>query len=565
MKLKKYVLLGLACTLLGITNLNAQTKDFDFSKLENKIFDTTLDNGLKLIICPNHDAPVVSMTTWANVGGSDDPKGYSGLAHMFEHMAFKGTTTIGVTDYAKEIVKIAKEDALNDAIREERSKGLLCDNKKMEQLQNELSKAINKFHKYMPEYKDLIIDVQKSKADEFIARFARIYTPIVVILAILTLVIGGAVATLTKAPNPWMTWVHTGLEILVIGCPCAIVISVPLAYFSAIGLCSKHGIVVKGGSYLDKLSNMGKLITDKTGTLTHGSFTIQNIHCNECSEKELLYYVLPIESLSNHPIGKAIIHDYKKSKKASVKNFLEIPGLGCSGIVEGKEVLVGNDKMMLDHKVSYKSCTDNGSIVYVAINKEYKGYILLSDTIKDDAQPMVDLLHSKGVEMILLTGDKEENAKEICLKLGIDRWHSELLPEQKTDILEDEMRDYDKSVAFIGDGINDAPSIIRSDIGIAMGGIGSDVAVENADVIIMNDDPAKVYDALHIARMGRRTSIFNIVFALSVKLAVFVLALVFHNENFMMYVAIAADTGLTVLLVLNSLLLLYRPVKRKMQ
>lgn len=408
---------------------------------------------------------------------------------------------------------------------------------------------------------------KKSKADEFIAKFAKIYTPIVVILALVVFVFGGLISSLINKDNTlWLTWLHTGLEVLVIGCPCAIVISVPLAYFSAIGLASKHGIVVKGGNYIDSLANMGKLITDKTGTLTHGSFTIQKIETFDIDKELFLDYLIAIESLSTHPIGKAIVHDYKKRKTtAKVKYFNEIAGLGCVASVKDKQVIAGNDKLLDKYKITFNPCNENGSIVYLVIDKKCVGYVVLSDTIKEDAQPMVDLLHSQGVEIILLTGDNEENAKEICSKLGIDRYHYKLLPEDKTNILEKEMENTDKSVAFIGDGINDAPSIIRSDVGIAMGGIGSDIAVENADMIIMNDDPAKVYDAMIIAKKGKRTSIFNICFALTIKLVVFVLALIFKDERFMMYVAILADTGLTVLLVINSLLLLYHPIKRKIK
>lgn len=408
---------------------------------------------------------------------------------------------------------------------------------------------------------------KKSKADEFIAKFAKIYTPIVVGLAIIVFLFGGLISSLINKDNSlWFTWLHTGLEVLVIGCPCAIVISVPLAYFSSIGLASKHGIVVKGGNYLDKLANMGKLITDKTGTLTHGSFTIQKIVAHDIDKDKFLHYLISIESMSNHPIGKAIVHDYKTRKNlAKVRDFNEISGFGCVGTINGKHIIAGNEKLLHKYKIDFKTCKENGSIVYLAIEKKFVGYVLLSDTIKEDAQPMVDLVHSQGVEIVLLTGDNEANASEICSKLGIDRFHARLLPEQKTQYLEKEMENYDKSVAYIGDGINDAPSIIRSDIGIAMGGIGSDIAVENADVIIMNDDPAKVYDAMMVAKMARRTSLFNIVFALLIKLVVFVLALVFKDESFMMYVAIGADTGLTVLLVINSLLLLYRPIKRKIK
>ncbi len=404
---------------------------------------------------------------------------------------------------------------------------------------------------------------KKSKADVFISKFAKFYTPIIVALAVLTLVIGGFFS------SNWPEWVHTGLEVLVIGCPCAIVISVPLAYFSGIGLASKFGIVVKGTNYLDELARLGKLITDKTGTLTHGSFSVQIVKPNGVTSEELMNYILAAECLSNHPIGKAICHGHKVKKLASEQiNYSEIPGLGAKTSWKGKTIIAGGEKMMNENGIQFVQAIEVGSVIYCAVDNRYIGYVVLADTIKDDAQPMVDLLHSEGVEIILLTGDHEDNAKEICNKIGIDRWHSELLPEQKTIILEKEMKNCNKAVAFIGDGINDAPSIIRSDIGIAMGGIGSDIAVENADIVIMNDDPAKVYDAMVIAKKARATSIFNIAFALCVKGAVFIStiltsALMPNPPEFMMYIAVLSDTGLTVILVINSLLLLYSKIKRK--
>ena len=399
---------------------------------------------------------------------------------------------------------------------------------------------------------------QKTKADEFIAKFARIYTPFVVGLALVTFLIGGLIS------REWETWVHTGLEILVIGCPCAIVISVPLAFFSAIGLASKNGIVIKGANYLDKLLEMGVLITDKTGTLTHGSFEINKIEAVNGNKDELLEYLYAAECLSKHPIGKAICHNVKTTNLASkVTNFNEIAGLGIIAEFEGKSIIAGGEKLLKQEGVDMTPVAETGTIVYCAVDKKYVGYVSLSDVIKDNAQPMVNLLHSKGIDIVLLTGDKEDNAKQICNKLGIDRWYSELLPEDKMKYLEKELSSTNKAVAFIGDGINDAPSIIRSDIGIAMGGMGSDIAVENADIIIMNDDPAKVYDSIDIASKARNTSLFNIIFALFIKLAVYVLALFFGEASWMMYVAILADTGLTVLLVINSLLLLYRKVHRK--
>ena len=398
---------------------------------------------------------------------------------------------------------------------------------------------------------------KKSKADEFIAKFAKVYTPIIVLLSILLF---GVLAIIYK---DWEMPLYLGLELLVTGCPCAIVISVPLAYFSAIGLASKNGIVIKGTNYLDEFVDMGVLITDKTGTLTHGSFAIQKISPKNVSEKELIEFLHAAECLSNHPIGKAICHGYNlKSLAAQQSNFQEIPGRGVATTYKNKDIIAGNYLFLKDAGVDVDEIKETGVIIHCAVDKKYIGYVLLSDEIKEDAQPMVNLLHSENVEIVLLTGDKEENAKDICGKLGIDRWHSELLPEDKTKILEYEMDNSKKSVAFIGDGINDAPSIIRSDIGIAMGGIGSDIAVENADVVIMNDDPAKVYDALYIAKMARFTSIFNIAFALAVKGIVAILVAIPFIEVSML-IPVIADTGLTVLLVINSLLLLYRKVKRK--
>jgi len=398
---------------------------------------------------------------------------------------------------------------------------------------------------------------QKSKADEFIAKFAKIYTPIVVGLAIVTFLIGGLIS------NEWESWIHTGLEILVIGCPCAIVISVPLAYFSAIGLGSKNGIVIKGANYLDKLCDLGTLICDKTGTLTHGSFNVSKINNIGLDKKEFMEYLYAVECLSKHPIGKAICHDEKLTIPTHhVKDFEEIAGLGAKCTYNEHKIIAGGERLFARENVPFTVAIESGTIVYLGVDGKYVGYVVLSDELKDNAQPMVDLLHSEKVRLVLLTGDKEENAKEVCKNLGIDFWYSELLPEEKMKYLEQEMNDTKKSVAYIGDGINDAPSIIRSDIGIAMGGIGSDVAVENADMVIMNDDPAKVYDAMIVAKKARNTSIFNIAFALFVKLAVYILAIFFGSEAWMMYVAILADTGLTVILVINSLLLLYRKIKR---
>lgn len=402
---------------------------------------------------------------------------------------------------------------------------------------------------------------KKSKADKFITKFARWYTPIIFLAAILYTVIAGAVT------NKWDESVLTGLKMLVVACPCAIVISVPLAYFSAIGLASKNGVVVKGTNYLDELTKIKKIVTDKTGTLTHGSFSIQKVVTAEgINEEEFMTYLYAAECLSSHPIAKAICHGQNLKKLAAEqKSFKDLTGLGVKTQYKGKHIFAGNIRLMAQLDISVPNDINNGSVTYLAVENKYYGYVILNDTIKDDAQPMVDLLHGDGIEIVLLTGDKEENAKEICTSLGIDKWHSELLPEDKTKYLENELDPNGKyAVAYIGDGINDAASIRLADVGVAMGGIGSDVAVRNADLVIMNDDPAKVWDSIRIAKMARNTAIFNVVFALSVKISVEILAIVLQKE-LPMWACVLADTGLTVLLIINSLLILYRKVNRKIK
>ena len=398
---------------------------------------------------------------------------------------------------------------------------------------------------------------KKSKADEFIAKFAKWYTPAIVVLSALVLLIGGLIT------KDWRDYVVRGLEILVTGCPCAIVISVPLAYFASIGLASKRGIVIKGTNYLDQLNNVDKIVTDKTGTLTHGVFSIQKI-ANEdgVSEEELLNALYAAECLSTHPIAKAICHDVDvKALAAKQVDYQEIAGYGVRTTYEGETILAGNAQFMRDNGVLSINEDAIGTIVHCKKGDKYLGYIVLYDEVKSEAYDMVRLLHKEKKGVVLLTGDKKENAEFIMKELGIDRVYSELTPDQKTEILEKEMSVTNKAVAFVGDGINDAPSIMRADVGMAMGAIGSDIAVENADVVIMNDNPAKVYEAVKIARIARHTAIFNIVFALLVKLAVAILVLI-PTLNIPMIVPVIADTGLTVVLVINSLLILYRKLSK---
>ena len=399
---------------------------------------------------------------------------------------------------------------------------------------------------------------KKSKADEFIAKFAKWYTPAIVLLSILVLLIGGLIT------KDWRNYVVAGLEILVTGCPCAIVISVPLAYFAAIGLASKNGIVIKGTNYMDEINNLNKIITDKTGTLTHGVFTIQKVvTADGVKEEELLNALYAAECLSTHPIAKAICHEVDlKEIAAQQSDYKEIAGAGVSTVYQGEHIYAGNINFMKSTGVNIAAAEDKGTIVYCQKEGKYLGYVVLDDEVKKEAYEMVRLLHKEKMEVVLLTGDKKENALALQEELGIDRIYAELTPEEKTLILEKEMTDNGKNVAFVGDGINDAPSIMRSDVGFAMGAIGSDIAVQNADVVIMNDNPAKVYESVKIARIARHTAIFNIVFALIIKAIVAVLVII-PQISIPMVVPVIADTGLTVVLVLNSLLILYRKLLSK--
>ena len=399
---------------------------------------------------------------------------------------------------------------------------------------------------------------KKSKADEFIAKFARWYTPAIVLLSVLVLLIGGLIT------HDWREYFVSGLKILVTGCPCAIVISVPLAYFAAIGLASKNGIVIKGTNYMDEINNLRKVVTDKTGTLTEGVFVIQKVVPAEgVNEEELLNSLYAAESLSTHPIAKAICHDVDvKSLAGQQTNYQEIAGYGVETTYQGEKIYAGNIAFMQKTGVNANKVEEQGTVVYCQKEGKYLGYIVLNDEVKKEAYDMVRLLHKEKMEVILLTGDKKENALALQKELGIDRVYSELTPEQKTQILEQEMSSSNKNVGFVGDGINDAPSIMRSDVGFAMGAIGSDIAVQNADVVIMNDNPAKVYESVKIARIARHTAIFNIIFALAIKAVVAILVLIFGNA-IPMAVPVIADTGLTVILVLNSLLILYRKVHKQ--
>lgn len=401
---------------------------------------------------------------------------------------------------------------------------------------------------------------KKSKADKFVTKFAKWYTPTIFVISLLVGLIGSLVT------SNWNEWMLLALKMLVVACPCAIVISIPLAYFSGIGLAGKNGIVIKGSNYLDELVSLDKVLTDKTGTLTEGDFKIRQTVPYNISKEELLNYLFIVESYSNHPVGKAIclsIENYHEHLK--VDNFIERPGYGVECDYKGDHIIAGSKKLFAEHNIVIENPVEDGVITYCAVNGKYIGYVVLSDEIKRDAYDMVNLLEKNKIDVVLLTGDKKENAEILCKKLGISSFYSELLPEDKVTYLDKEQSSGDK-IAYVGDGINDAPTIKRADVGFAMGGIGSDSAVENADIVLMTDNPRKIYDAFKIAKMTRNVAVFNIVFALVIKIgievAAFLTSILGRPEIIPMWAAVLADTGLTVLLVINSLLLLYRKVKK---
>lgn len=395
----------------------------------------------------------------------------------------------------------------------------------------------------------------KARAEKFITKFARIYTPLVLLIGIVFALISGLLGN-------WTEGIYRGLAILVVSCPCAIVISVPLAYFAGIGLASKRGVVIKGANYLDSLCNVGVLFVDKTGTLTYGNFEVTDVVPIGVSKDELLEAIYSAESRSNHPIAKAIVLHKNISELALMQeSYEEIAGLGVKTIYNKHVILAGNIDLLKKNNIEVDELDVAGTPIYVAKDNKFIGYVVLKDIVRDKAKLLIENLKKHDIKVILLSGDKETTVKEVANQVGIDEYHSKLLPIDKTKYVEEAIanRKDKKCIAFAGDGINDTPSIIRSDIGFAMGGIGSDVAVENADIVIMQDHPLKIYDSILIAKKTRRVALFNIIFSLLVKIVVIVLILTKVVSS--MEIAIIADTGLTVLMTLNSLLLFYRKIK----
>ena len=391
---------------------------------------------------------------------------------------------------------------------------------------------------------------KKSKSENFITKFARIYTPAVVILAAML----AFIPPLTFSEAPLTEWIFRALTFLVISCPCALVISVPLSFFGGIGGASRQGILVKGGNYLEALAKTETVIFDKTGTLTKGVFDVQEIVAQAMEPEELLELAALAESHSNHPISLSVQRAYGKTIDIEkVTDVKEIAGLGVQAVIAGKVVLAGNAKLMKEHGVGYEEPLTAGTIVHIASAGNYAGYIVIADQLKPDAAKTIKLLRSEGIKQtVMLTGDQKSVGELVAKKLGINHVYTELLPADKVRKLEEIMlvRSRNGKVAFVGDGVNDAPVLARADIGIAMGGLGSDAAIEAADVVIMTDEPAKIVTAIKIAKRTVRIAKQNIVFALSVKAAVLVLgALGLAN----MWAAVFADVGVSVIAILNAI------------
>lgn len=387
---------------------------------------------------------------------------------------------------------------------------------------------------------------KKAHTEKFITKFARIYTPIVILLAVLILAFPTII--LKQDVN---TWLYRALSFLVVSCPCALVVSVPLSFFGGIGGASRRGILVKGSNYLELLSKLETIVFDKTGTLTKGNFKVQNVEAIE-EKDELLKIAAYVESFSNHPIAKSILESYgKEINKQEVTEYEEISGNGVTANIKGQKVHLGNSKLMSKIGIEIEESKTASTIVYIAIDRQYAGKIEISDEIKEDSTKAIEKLKNQGIKKtVMLTGDRKQVGEEVAKKLKIDKVYTELLPTDKVEKLQKILDKKKGKVAFVGDGLNDAPALAMADIGIAMGGYGTDAAIEAADIVIMTDEPLKICEAINVARKTMKISKENIVFAISLKLIA--LLLVFFGVA-TMWEAVFADVGVTVLATLNSL------------
>ncbi|PAB59977.1 cadmium-translocating P-type ATPase [Anaeromicrobium sediminis] len=393
---------------------------------------------------------------------------------------------------------------------------------------------------------------KKAKTEKRITKFAKYYTPVIIIAATMTALL----PPLLMEGQSFDTWIYKAAIFLVISCPCALVISVPMGYFAGLGASSKNGILVKGGNYLEALTEIDTVVFDKTGTLTKGNFTVDKIvGVNGTSKDELLKYTSYVESFSNHPIALSIIKEYEGAiDKKLVKEYKDVTGKGVMALVDGVSVASGNKRLMEQFKVECGPVKEVGTIVYTAIDGKYAGYIIIKDEVKKDSKEAIRKLKDNNIKkVVMLTGDKKEVADLVGKDLNIDRVYSELLPQNKVEKVEELYNENIKGLAFVGDGINDAPVLARANVGVAMGGVGSDAAIEAADVVIMNDEPSKLATAIKIAKRTKEIVNMNIGMSIGIKLLVFVLT--FMNLG-SMWLAIFADMGVSTLAVMNSMRIL---------
>lgn len=397
-------------------------------------------------------------------------------------------------------------------------------------------------------------DKNKSRSESFITKFARVYTPVVVIAALILAFIPPVFAG-AGFVDSFPVWLHRALIFLVVSCPCALVISVPLSFFGGLGAASKRGVLIKGSNFVDALARLGVVVFDKTGTLTYGKFEVEAVHPTDFDERELLHLAAHVEHFSTHPIGAALRSAFpaEAADGCEVANVEEIAGRGVRATVAGRTVCVGNSKMMDDLGVEWHDCHLAGTIVHVAVDGKYAGHIVISDVVKKDSDEAIRSLKKLGVDRtVMLTGDREAVGKEVAAKLGLDEYHAGLLPADKVAQVERLISEKPagKVLAFVGDGINDAPVLKRADVGIAMGGLGSDAAIEAADVVLMDDKPSKIAVAVRIARRTIRIARQNVWFAIGVKVSILALAAVGLGT---MWMAVFADVGVTVLAVFNAM------------
>lgn len=395
---------------------------------------------------------------------------------------------------------------------------------------------------------------KKSKSENFITKFAKYYTPTVVIIAVLLAFIPPIIL---KDFSTFSVWLYRALSFLVVSCPCALVISIPLSFFGGIGGASKMGILIKGSNYLEALANTETVVFDKTGTLTEGIFEVQDIYAEGIEKDELLRIVAHAENYSNHPIAKSVKKAYNKEiDEKIIKNPQELSGKGIWAKIDEKDILVGNEKLMLEEKIDFKKCDEVGTILYVAIDKKYVGYVLIADKIKQDSPKTIRELKAMNIKKtVMLTGDKKEVGEYVAKKLNMDKVYTELLPDGKVEKVEELLKQKSENgkLVFVGDGINDAPVLTISDIGVAMGGLGSDAAIEAADIVIMTDETSKISKAINLSKKTMRIVRENIIFAIFVKIAVLVLT-AFGAST--MWEAVFADVGVSIIAIINALRML---------